>query len=134
MRNHVQGFLLLCLLAVGLWGMTLIASNTITNPFASEGGDDEVVELVVDETPEEPLDDEERVRLQFHLLIGGSLDAGLQVDGIIGPGTRAAMEAAAADWGLDDPSDRELLEYADENSSDEPLFPSGDPDELPTDS
>lgn len=127
MRNHVQGVALLGLLVATLWGLTKIAGPALGDAFGEEGAlqaeSGDVVDLVVDaETVEAPLDDEERARLQFHLVLGGYLDDISQVDGIIGPGTRAAMAAAAADWGLDDPTDRAFLTYADEQSDGEPLF------------
>ncbi|MEZ5247266.1 MAG: hypothetical protein R2707_19425 [Acidimicrobiales bacterium] len=126
MRTHLQGIALLGLLVAALWGMTRLASPTLSRAFGddgavlADGGD--VVDLVVDDVPELPLDDEERARLQFHLVLEGFLDDVSQVDGIIGDRTRAAIAEAAAAWGLDDPTDREFLTFADERSDGTPLF------------
>jgi hypothetical protein len=126
MRTHLQGIALLGLLAAALWGMTRLAAPALSQAFGddgalvADGGD--VVDLVVDEIPEEPLDDEERARLQFHLVLEGFLDDVSQVDGIIGERTRSAIAEAAAAWGLDDPTDREFLTFADERSDGAPLF------------
>lgn len=127
MRTHLQGIALLGLLLAVLWGMTRLASPALGEAFGEDGAlqaeSRDVVDLVVGgETLESPLDDEERARLQFHLVVGGFLDDPSQVDGIIGGQTRAALAAAAAAWGLDDPTDREFLTFADEQSADASLF------------
>ena len=126
MRTHLQGIALLVLLVAALWGMTRLASPALDQAFTDDGSavtdSGDVVDLVVDATLDTPLDDEERARLQFHLVLGGFLDDVSQVDGIIGNGTRAAIAEAAAAWGLDDPSDREFLTFADARSDDASLF------------
>jgi hypothetical protein len=127
MRTHLQGIALLVLLTAALWGMTRLASPALSQAFSDDGtmvvdaGD--VVDLVVgEETLDAPLDDEERARLQFHLVLEGFLDDVSQVDGIIGGRTRAAIADAAEAWGLDAPSDREFLTFADARSDGTPLF------------
>ena len=131
MRTHLQGIVLLGLLFLSLWGLTRLASPALGEAFGEDGAlqadSGDVVDLVVGgETLDAPLDDDERARLQFHLVVWGYLDDISDVDGIIGSGTRAAMAEAAADWGLDDPSDREFLIYADEHPIDTPLFATTD--------
>jgi hypothetical protein len=120
MRTHLQGFALLGLLVLALWGLTRLASPALSEAFGEDGAiqadSGDVVDLVVGgETLDAPLDDDERARLQFHLVVWGYLGDISEVDGIIGPGTRAAMAEAASDWGLDEPTDREFLIYADEH-------------------
>jgi len=126
MRNHLQGIALLVLLVAALWGMTRLASPALDQAFTDDGSavteSGDVVDLVVDETLDTPLDDEERARLQFHLVLEGFLDDVSQVDGIIGNRTRVAIAEAAAAWGLDEPSDREFLTFADARSDDTSLF------------
>ena len=127
MRTHLQGFALLALLVAALWGVTRLASPALSQAFGDDGAvvadSGDVVDLVVGaETLDRPLDDDERARLQFHLVLEGYLDDVAQVDGIIGARTRAAMAEAATDWGLDEPTDREFLTFADERSDGKPLF------------
>jgi hypothetical protein len=130
MRTHLQGIALLGLLVAALWGMTRLASPALSEAFGEDGAlqaeSRDVVDLVVGgETLDAPLDDEERARLQFHLVVGGFLDDPSQVDGIIGAQTRAAMAEAAAEWGLEDPTDRAFLIFADEQSAGVSLFGDG---------
>ncbi len=130
MRTHLQGIALLGLLVAALWGMTRLASPALSEAFGEDGAlqaeSRDVVDLVVGgETLDAALDDEERARLQFHLVVGGFLDDPSQVDGIIGAQTRAAMAEAAAEWGLEDPTDREFLTFADEQSAGVSLFGGG---------
>ena len=127
MRTHLQGFALLGLLVAALWGMTRLASPALGDAFGDDGAvqseSGDVVDLVVgSETLDAELTDDEEKRLQFHLFVGGFLTDISEVDGIIGSGTRAAIAAAAEEWGLDDPSLREFLTYADEQSADKPLL------------
>jgi hypothetical protein len=127
MRTHLQGIALLSLLVVALWGMTKLASPALNDAFGEDGAlhaeSADVVDLVVgSETLDASLDDDERARLQFHLVVDGFLADPSQVDGIIGANTRAAIAAAADAWGLDDPTDREFLTFADQRSADTPLF------------
>ncbi len=127
MRTHLQGIALLGLLVAALWGMTKLASPALGDAFGEDGAlqaeSGDVVDLVVgSETLDAPLEFEEAKRLQFHLLVGGFLDDISQVDGAIGPQTRAAMAEAADEWELDNPSDRELLVFADEQDAEAPLF------------
>jgi hypothetical protein len=110
--------------------MTRLASPALSEAFGEDGAlqaeSRDVVDLVVGgETLDAPLDDEERARLQFHLVVGGFLDDPSQVDGIIGAQTRAAMAEAAAVWGLEDPTDRAFLTFADEQSAGVSLFGDG---------
>lgn len=130
MRTHLQGIALLGLLVAALWGMTRLASPALSEAFGDDGAlqadSGDVVDLVVEsETLDAPLNDEERARLQFHLLVGGFLNDISEVDGIIGTQTREAMAAAAQEWGLEDPTDREFLIYADEQSADTSLLDGG---------
>ncbi|MEQ8839856.1 MAG: hypothetical protein RIB98_02670 [Acidimicrobiales bacterium] len=127
MRTHLQGIALLGFLVVALWGLTKMVSPALSDALDEDGAlqaeSGDVVDLVVGaESVEAPLDDEERARLQFHLVVAGFLDDPSQVDGIIGTQTRAAMAEAADEWGLTDPSDREFLTFADEQSADTPLI------------
>ena len=127
MRTHLQGIALLGLLVAALWGMTRLAGPALGDALGEDGAlqadSGDVVDLVVgSENLDAPLEGPERERLQFHLVLWGYLDDVSAVDGIIGPGTRAAMAEAATDWGLDEPTDREFLVYADEHPIDTPLF------------
>ena len=127
MRTHLQGIALLGLLVLALWGLTRLAAPALSEAFGEDGAvqadSGDVVDLVVGgETLDAPLDDEERARLQFHLVVWGYLGDISAVDGIIGPGTRAAMADAASDWGLDEPTDREFLVYADEHPIETSIF------------
>ena len=129
MRTHLQGIALLGLLVLALLGPDPAwPPPTLSEAFGDDGAvqadSGDVVDLVVGgATLDAPLDDDERARLQFHLVIWGYLDDIADVDGIIGPGTRAAMAEAASDWGLDEPTDREFLIHADEHPIDTPLSP-----------
>lgn len=127
MRTHIQGIALLGLLVAALWGMTRLASPALSEAFGDDGAvvadSGDVVDLVVgSETLDAALNEEERARLQFHLLVGGFFDDVSQVDGIIGDGTRAKMAEASIRWGLNEPTDREFLIHADELAADKPLF------------
>jgi len=127
MRTHLQGIALLALLVAALWGMTKLASPALGDAFGEDGAlqadSGDVVDLVVgSETLDANLNFEERSRLQFHLVVAGYLEDTSQVDGAIGPTTRAAIAAAAEDWDLDNPTDRDFLTFADARSVDTPLF------------
>ncbi len=129
MRTHIQGFALLGLLLVALWGMTKLAAPTLSEAFGENGAvvaesAEDHVELTIDaETVEAELTDEELVRLQFQLALAGFLDVTTDVDGTWGPVTRGAIADAAEQWGLDDPTDREILDYTDELFADRAFFP-----------
>jgi hypothetical protein len=120
MRNHFQGIFLLGLLLAALWGMTRLASPTLSDAFGEDGavmadsGDEDTIELTVEAgTGDAELDSEELARLQFELLLGGFLTEQSDIDGLMGDQTRAAIEAAAEKWGLTNPTDREVLLHGD---------------------
>jgi len=130
MRTHLQGFALLGLLLAALWGVTKLAAPTLSEAFGENGavvaesGEDRI-ELTIDsETLDADLTDDEVKRLQFQLLLAGFLNETSDVDGVNGPNTARAIAQAAAEWDLEDPSDREVLVYADELFADT-VFPSG---------
>jgi hypothetical protein len=129
MRNHFQGIFLLGLLLAALWGMTRLASPTLSDAFGEDGavmadsGDEDTIELTVEaETVDAELNTEELTRLQFELLLSGFLAEQSDIDGTMGSQTRAAIEAAAEKWGLTNPTDREVLLHGDELYEDNPFF------------
>lgn len=128
MRTHIQGVFLLCLLAAALWGMTRLASPALTEAFGEDGAlradsGEDLIELTVDGNRiDEPLTGDEMTRLQFLLLLGGYLTRQSDVDGVPGPTTEAAIAAAAAEWDLVEPTDRQVLIHADEFYADVPFF------------
>ncbi|MEM7140902.1 MAG: hypothetical protein AAF548_07685 [Actinomycetota bacterium] len=127
MRIHIQGFLLLGFLLASIWGAVQLASPSLSEALGEEGAlqaesREDTVDLALDAPPEEPLTQDELMRLQFNLLRGGffaDLDA---VDGVWGPNTREKMAEAAQAWGLDEPSDREIFEHAESLFADQPFL------------
>jgi hypothetical protein len=130
MRTHIQGFALLGLLLAALWGMTRLAAPTLSEAFGENGAvvaesAEDHVELTIEtETVDPELTDEELTRLQFQLALAGFLDVNTDVDGLWGAVTRGAIADAAAEWGLDDPTDREILDYTDQLFADSAFFDS----------
>lgn len=133
MRNHIQGIFLIILLLGAIWGLSVLAGPALSDAFgdngavSAESGDDEdQIELTVaGESLDVALEAEERTQLQFLLLRAGFLTDLEDVDGIFGPKTDEAIELAIAEWGLDDPTDREVLEHADQRFADVPFLPAG---------
>lgn len=128
MRIHIQGFALLALLLAAIWGAVQLASPALEDAFGDEGAlqaesSEDTVDLTVDAVPDTPLNFEEIFRLQFNLVRAGYFEELDAVDGYLGANTRAKMEEAADDWGLDEPSDRELYEYAESLFADQPFLP-----------
>ena len=64
-----------------------------------------------DAEPEEPLSPEEVLTIQSRLAIEGFLDLETDVDGLMGPRTRTAMQEAKTAFGLGAVSDRALHEH-----------------------
>ncbi|RMH87211.1 MAG: hypothetical protein D6683_00220 [Actinomyces sp.] len=116
MRTHIQGVVVLVAVLAALWGTVRLAGPAVSDALSGQGAvaatpADDVVDLATGtaEPADEPLTADEFVQLQGGLLFAG-YDPG-PVDGIMGPSTRAAIDAARADLGLDDDaSDRDVLE------------------------
>jgi hypothetical protein len=129
MRTHLQGFLIIGLVAVALLGLTRLASPALSEAFGDEGAvraesfDEELVELTLAGDPiDDELTNEEVTRLQFQLLLAGFLEHESDVDGVLGPTTETAAEQAAEEWALADARLRTVLTHADELYADHPFF------------
>jgi hypothetical protein len=120
MRTHFQGIAILGLLLVSLWGATKLASPALSEAFGEDGAVsaeslEDTVNLVVNRTTlDAELNKEELERLQFQLLRAGFLNSIADVDGYHGDNTAAAVQAAATEWGVLEPTDRRILEHANE--------------------
>jgi peptidoglycan hydrolase-like protein with peptidoglycan-binding domain len=128
MRTHLQGFALLGLLLAALWGAARLAAPTLSEALGEDGavvadsGEDHI-ELTADsEEVDADLTTEEVQRLQFQLLRAGFLTELSDVDGYMGPETAGAIARAAEEWQLVEPTDREVLVYADELLADTPFL------------
>jgi membrane protein involved in colicin uptake len=128
MRTHFQGIAILGLLLVSLWGAAKLASPALSEAFDEDGAVsaeslEDTVNLVVNRTTlDAELTAEELERLQFQLLRAGFLDSIADVDGYPGDDTAAAVQAAAKEWGIIEPTDRRVLEHADELYADAPFI------------
>lgn len=124
MRNHIQGVALLILLMAALWGTVRLAGPVLSGAFGDEGAvqarvaEDRVDLSTDDAEPEEPLSPEEVFTIQWRLAAEGFLDVETDLDGIMGPRTRAAMQEAKTAFGLGAVSDRALLEHLEPAGSD----------------
>lgn len=121
MRNHIQGAVLLVLLAAALWGTTRLAGPILGDAFGDDGAvqaqsAEDRVELssVADDRFDEPLTSEEVFTIQWQLGLEGFLDVETDLDGLMGPTTRRAMQDAKVAYGMTQASDRALLEHLDE--------------------
>jgi hypothetical protein len=127
MRTHFQGIAILGLLLVSLWGATKLASPALSEAFGEDGAvnaesiEDRVNLVVNRATLDAELNNEELERLQFQLLRAGFLESIADVDGYHGKNTAAAIQAAAEEWGILEPTDRRVLEHADELYADAPF-------------
>lgn len=113
MRNHVQGLGLLVVLAAAVWGMARLAAPAVGNAFGDDDSDvsataEDIVELSASDA-ESDLTAEEVFGLQWYLTLDGYDTRG--VDGLMGPGTRSAIDQAKADYELTTISDRELFDF-----------------------
>ena len=125
MRTHIQGLVLLLLLAVTIWGTAKLAGPALGDAFGDEGAvvaessTDEVdLSLGADSVPDTPLDDIEVGTVQWLLVLQGFLAGPDDIDGILGTGTRQAMQEAKGAFGFPGGSDRALLEYLEQNTAD----------------
>lgn len=118
MRSHIQGLFVLLGVGIALLVMARIAAPVLDDAFGDEGaivaesGDaEDVVDLAVaDAEIDLALTGDEVARLQADLTELG-FDPG-PVDGILGSGTRGAIDAAISQYQLDTTaSDRDVLEY-----------------------
>jgi peptidoglycan hydrolase-like protein with peptidoglycan-binding domain len=114
MRNHVQGLGLLLVLALAIWGTAHFAAPTVGDAFSKNGAvraeSKDSTEEVIDLSSDAELTTDELYNLQWYLTIEGYDTLGL--DGLMGPGTRAAIDQAKADYGLPTgASPRDLLEF-----------------------
>lgn len=125
MRNHVQGLGLLVVLALAAWGTARLAAPAVGDAFGDDdtaSTTEDVIELSAGDD-ETPLTAEEVFGLQWYLELDGYETGG--VDGLMGPGTRAAIANAKADHGLVTVSDRALFDFLVARYSD-PTDPSDD--------
>lgn len=118
MRTHIQGLALLLLLAVTIWGTAQLAGPALGDAFGDDGAvvaesaEDEVdLSLGIDDQPDEALTETEVGTTQWLLHLQGFLDSPDDIDGILGPGTRQAMQEAKGAYGFPQASDRTLLEH-----------------------
>ena len=125
MRTHFQGVALLLFLTVTLWGVAKMAGPALGDAFGDEGAvvaesaEDEVdLSLGTDDEPDEPLDEVEIGTMQWLLVLQGFLASDDDIDGLMGPTTREAMQAAKEAFGLPAGSDRALLTYLEEHTED----------------
>lgn len=118
MRLHIQGLFVLLGVGIALMVMARIAAPVLDDAFGEDGAivaESSDVEDVVDLAAAEadldpPLTGDEVARLQADLIELG-FDPG-PVDGILGGGTRAAIDDAILQYQLDTAaSDRDVLEY-----------------------
>ena len=118
MRSHIQGLFVLLGVGIALLVVARIAAPVLSDAFGEDGaivaesGDaDDVVELAAgDQAVSLPLAGEEVAQLQADLTALG-FEPG-PVDGILGSGTRTAIDAAIVQYQLDTAAtDREVLEY-----------------------
>ena len=116
MKSHIQGLFILLGVAIALLALANIAAPVLGDAFGEDGaivaesavddGADPTVEAAI----EVPLDGEEVALLQANLTDLG-FDPG-PVDGILGNGTRSAINEAIVEYQLEiTASDRKVLEY-----------------------
>ncbi len=118
MRNHIQGVVLLLILAAALWASSKLAVPALSDAFGDNGAvvaesNEDVVDLSTGSEsvqPETPLTPEDVFTIQWHLALGGFLEAE-DIDGILGKDTRNAMTAAKAAFGIPLASDRNLMAH-----------------------
>ncbi len=116
MKSHIQGLFILLGVGIALLALANIAAPVLDDAFGEDGaivaesGADDGADPAVDEAIVVPLDGEEVALLQTNLTDLG-FDPG-PVDGILGNGTRSAINEAIVEYQLDiSASDREVLEY-----------------------
>ena len=118
MRSHIQGLFVLLGVGIAVLVLARIAAPVLGDAFGEDGAIvaessdvDDIVDLAAAETDLDPaLTGDEVARLQADLTELG-FDPG-PVDGILGNGTRAAIDAAITQYQLDTTaSDRDVLEY-----------------------
>lgn len=127
MRMHVQGIGILALVLAALWGLTQLAAPALRgdgSAVTAQSREDRVDLTVGEEPADDPLTGDEVVDLQFGLYVEGFLDSADDVDGILGPGTRAAMDEAAVRWDMAGATDRELLDHVSALLAANPFFSS----------
>ncbi|MEC7144495.1 MAG: peptidoglycan-binding domain-containing protein [Actinomycetota bacterium] len=116
MKSHIQGLFIVLGVAISLLALANIAAPVLGDAFGEDGaivaesavddGADPTVEAAI----EVPLDGEEVALLQANLTDLG-FDPG-PVDGILGNGTRSAINEAIVEYQLEiTASDRKVLEY-----------------------
>lgn len=129
MRTHLQGIAILALVVAALWGLTQLAAPALDgdgSAVTAESREDRVDLTVGEEPADDPLTADEVTDLQFGLYVEGFLESADDVDGILGPGTRAAMDAAAERWDMVDATDRQMFDHVSALLADNPFF-SSDP-------
>lgn len=116
MKSHIQGLFILLGVAIALLALANIAAAVLGDAFGEDGAivaesrADDDADPAVEEVIMAPLGGEEVALLQANLTDLG-FDPG-PVDGILGDGTRSAINEAIVEYQLDiGASDREVLEY-----------------------
>jgi hypothetical protein len=115
MKSHIQGLFILLGVAIALLALANIAAPVLGDAFGEDGAivaesGAEDADPAAEEAIVAPLDGEEVALLQANLADLG-FDPG-PVDGILGNGTRSAINDAIVGYRLDiGTSDREVLEY-----------------------
>lgn len=116
MRSHIQGLFVLLGVAIAVLVLARIATPVLSDAFGEDGAivaesadaDDDVADASVE--VDLALTGEEVARLQGSLIDLG-FDPG-PVDGILGNGTRSAIDAAIVEYQLaTSASDREVFDY-----------------------
>ena len=116
MKSHIQGLFILLGVAIALLALANIAAPVLGDAFGEDGAivaesaADDGADPTVEAAIEVPLDGEEVALLQANLTDLG-FDPG-PVDGILGNGTRSAINEAIVEYQLEiSASDRKVLEY-----------------------
>ena len=116
MKSHIQGLFILLGVAIALLALANIAAPVLGDAFGEDGAivaesaADDGADPTVEAAIEVPLDGEEVALLQANLTDLG-FDPG-PVDGILGNGTRSAINEAIVEYQLEiTASDRKVLEY-----------------------
>lgn len=117
MRSHIQGIFLLLIVGIALLGMARYAAPVVQEALGEDGAlqaesaPEDLIDLAaIEEEIDPPLNGDEVVVVQDHLTRLG-FDPG-PVDGLMGPGTRTAIDEAIVEYQLNiGSSDRDLLNY-----------------------
>ena len=119
MRNHIQGVVLLLILAAALWGTAKLAGPAFSDAIGDDGAvvaesTEDTVDLATADDgvePDLPLTAADIFTIQWQLAVEGFLDLDSDLDGLMGPDTRDAMTEAKTAYGIPFASDRDLMAH-----------------------